>query len=390
MSTRGFGVQALSVVVLVLMALQGRTAAQSKPPTTQPQNKSSNKGTVINALRELYTVPRGTSISRGASKSPQRKTARVTRISGNKLPRDPVTSPHRLGLQHADAIANSASSLPIGADSNAQPGGAPEATDRDTIIEERARLNELYENSYTAQRWGPNPGPGYYQSSPRRSQRSRDRTNYRYFGGQPGRYGYARRYAPYHHDSPAGDAFRFGFLQGFDRGQFERVAIEREQSLLQHHSIHLKRGLEHFHKGDYQQAAAAFKLAADTHHGDPASRIYAGHTLFAVGRYQQAVTYLHRAFELQPKIALLDYDVRDDYPKNEDFDKHLAALEAAVKKAPNDTNRLLILGYVRYYAGQRDKAHAPLAQADRINRGDSLAQRLMEHCQPPDVALEKK
>ena len=390
MSTRGFGVPALSVVVLVLTSLGGRAAAQSRPPATQPQQNGSNKKTVVNALRELYTIPRDTRVGRSATQSSPRKTTKVSRINGGiESPRDPVSAPHRLGLQHADAIANSASSLPIGADPNAQPGGVPNAVTRDTLIEERAQLNELFENSETAQRWGPYDSRAYYRAGPRRSQRSRDRTNYRYFGGQPGRYGYGRRYAPYHYDSSSGDAFRFGFVEGFNRGRFERVAIEREQSVLEHHSIHLNRGLDHFHKGEYQQAAAAFKLAADTHHGDPAARIYAGHTLFAVGQYQQAITYLRRAFELQPKIALLDYDVRDDYPQNEDFNKHLAALDAAIKQSPNDTNRLLLLGYVRYYTGQRDKAYALLARADKINRGDGLAQRLMEHCQPPDVLLEK-
>jgi tetratricopeptide (TPR) repeat protein len=356
MSTRGFGVQAWFAIILSVVVSRAEAAASDRPPTTQPQGESSQQSSVLNSLRELYSLPRGTVIRRETDSSSERRTAKVTHIHGAAE-----------------------------TDPGVQPDGMPEIEDREEIIEERAQLNEMFNEAQAMPPWG-----SYYRAGPRRSQREQDWTNYRYFGGQPGRYGYGRRYTPYHYDSAAGDAFRFGFLEGFYRGRFERDATEREHSLLQHHSVQLKRGLDHFHKGEYQQAAAAFKLAADTHHGDPASRIYAGHTLFAIGHYQQAITHLRRAFELQPKIPLLDYDVRDDYPKNNDFNQHLATLEAAVKKDPNEPNRLLLLGYVRDYANQRDKAYTPLARANRINRGDNFAERLMEHCRPPDVALENK
>ena len=228
---------------------------------------------------------------------------------------------------------------------------------------------------------------GYYRSGPRLSHSEREWTDYRYYDGNPGRYGQGRRYSRYNQGA-GGEHFRFGFLEGYDRGRFEQDAIEREEALLGHHGIQLNRGLELFRKGKYYEAASTFKLAAETHHGDPAARLYAAHALFATGRYQAGVKYLRRAFELQPQIALLVFDMRDDYRDKLEFDEQLNALEKALKHDPNNIDRLLMLGYIRYYTADREGAYEPLQKADRIARGDALAKRLMEHCQPPDVLLD--
>jgi hypothetical protein len=68
----------------------------------------------------------------------------------------------------------------------------------------------------------------------------------------------------------------------------------------------------------------------ETDHGDAASRIYAGHTLFAIGRYRDGVRFLRRAFQLQPRITYLSYDIRDDYGDPADFDRQLEALREAL------------------------------------------------------------
>ena len=134
----------------------------------------------------------------------------------------------------------------------------------------------------------------------------------------------------------------------------------------------------------------AFKLAAETNQGDPAARIYAAHALFATGRYREAVPFLKRAFELQPKLVLLDYDMRDDYGRRADFDSHVRALEAALAQSPSSVERLVMLGYVRYYSGQKDTAYEPLARVKRIDPANPIPDRLLPHCTPPDVVLDNQ
>jgi len=351
--------------------------AEAAPPASQP----ANEGAVFQALKKLYSVPRAKADRLGPENPPQK--FELPRKPPEKLPPELLFEQNRLGLQHYDAIHKSISSVPIGGhdlgekNPDPPPGNQPE-----NHPPQEYRQNENNPTFYIP------PYPQYYYGQgrrrlPRHTQRW---TDYRYFGGQPGRYGYG-----YNDVGPgyAGDFYRFGFMQGFDRGRFEKLATERQETVLLHFSAHLDRALKLLEKGNYHQATDTFKLAAETNQGDPASRLYAAHGLFAIGRYSEAVTYLRRAFQLQPKIAYLNYDIRDDYSKRSDFDKHLADLEKAVDLAPGNIDRLILLGYVRYYTNQRDRAYQPLAQANKINPKDELTKRLLINCQPPDVVLDQ-
>ena len=226
---------------------------------------------------------------------------------------------------------------------------------------------------------------GYALSNPPGSRQRRDFANYRYFDGQPSRYGYG--YKGYGAD-PYGDAYRFGFTRGYDYGRFIDESNIRTQAVLKHYKGHLSEGLTLFNQGRYHEAADAFRLAADTHQGDPAARIYSAHALFAIGRYRDAVPYLKRAFELQPKIAYLRYDFREDYGVPGDFEKQLAALESALAASPDNIDRLVLLGYVRYFTGQRERSFEPLRRAWNLGRRDSLVKLMLDNARPPDVVLE--
>lgn len=224
---------------------------------------------------------------------------------------------------------------------------------------------------------------GAYSRPRRLSTHQREWSTYRYFDGRPGSYGYG--HADWGRDDAAGEIYRFGFLRGRDRARFERQSTERQEAVLSHAAGHLSNGLRQFGMGKYQQAADAFILAAESDHGDPTSRIYAGHALFAMGRYHDAVAYMRRAIELQPKIIYLSYDMRDDYGALEDFEQQLAELVGAVELAPREKDRLVMLGYVQYYTGQRREAFNTLLRAARLDPTDRLIERFMNNCQPPDV-----
>lgn len=234
------------------------------------------------------------------------------------------------------------------------------------------------------------PGPYYHETRPRRLPEHRRRfSDYRYFEGRPGRYGYGRNDYFVDDFSGAGEVYRFGFNRGYDRARFDRESNERGDAVLKHFAGHLGRALTLFNQGRYREAADAFRLAADTHQGDPSSRLYAAHALFAVGRYHEAIGYLRRAFELQPRIVYLNFDIRNDYGERGDFTQQLGELETAVERSPANIDRLLLLGYIRYYSGERDRAYEPLACAYKLNRRDPLVKQLLTNSRPPDVALER-
>jgi tetratricopeptide (TPR) repeat protein len=182
-----------------------------------------------------------------------------------------------------------------------------------------------------------------------------------------------------------GDSSPYGW--GYDYGYFEYLANERTNSLIHSGLTSRDRGLTAFREGRYREAVDAFRLACETNQGDPAAQLYAGHALFAIGRYRDGVRHLRRALELQPKIVFLTYDMRDDYRDRVEFDRQFAALESALRISPRDEDRLFMLGYVLYYGGQRDRAYAAFARLLRVNPRDSLAMKLYDACQPPDVVV---
>ncbi len=344
------------------------TPAASGSASTQPMVD----GTVTRALMRLYRIPRSPS-NAGAAENAGAARPGVDPHMINRTPRaragtgthsDPSkgnnttggatrqsTNEPRMGTQHSDAIRESVSSVPIGDDLR-QPAGDGHIVENPNHGPVVARQESL-----TAERWSPTvdyPGDD-------------------------------AAYTP-------GDYYRFGFYDRrgtYDRSRFRAEGEARRQSVLSHAGTQMSRGLAAFRAGQYRTAVKYFKLTADTNQGDPASRIYAAHALFAIGRYAEAVEYLRRALSLEPRIAMLTYDVRDDYGRKTDFDTQLTDLQRAVQAAPADLNRLILLGYVLNYTDQPDGAYEALAKARKLNARDKLVQVLYDGTNPPDIAAEK-
>ena len=371
-----------------------RTSARRPvAPATQPaaQPGRPRVGVVQAALTELYVRPRVPARTfnhetRVLNRPPGTQPAISVQPPGDNHGRVPphpqLSRDHRLGLQHLDAIRDSASaSVPIGDDihgAQADPGSAPTAPPG---TEHPGVSGDTYVFL--------TPPVGYgYPLSPRLTQRERDWANYRYFGGRPSRYGYGRfdRYGGYGADG--GDAFRYGFMRGYDVGYFDQTSNARTRSLLAYARSQLNRGIELFAQGRYEEAADAFQASADSDQGDAITRIYAGHALFALGRYRDAVAHIRRAVELQPRIVHLRFDMRGDYERVVDFDAQLNALKESLELAPTDPDRLFLLGYVLYFSGQRTAAYPVLSRAHALDRGDELVARMMRSAQPADVEVD--
>jgi hypothetical protein len=163
-------------------------------------------------------------------------------------------------------------------------------------------------------------------------------------------------------------------------------SAQRTKRLLDKNRGMMSQGLQAFAEGRYEQALSAFRLAADMNKSDPAARVHAAHTCFALGRYSQAVRWLREAFGLEPRLRDLPYDIRDDYGRREDFDEQLTRLRGALELSPNDIDLLTLLGYINYYTGQRTEAYEALRKVkERIPKGarrDELVASLFEACAP--------
>lgn len=168
---------------------------------------------------------------------------------------------------------------------------------------------------------------------------------------------------------------------GYNTGQAEgAMIIARKRHVLQTARNAVQQGHVFFDAGRYQQSADSYRLAAASDHGDAASRILAGHAYFAVGRYNEAIRFIRRAFQLQPKIAHLNYDLRKDYGNLDDYAQHLDALRKHAEANPDDYEAWLLLGYILRYSGPESRADSDtaLTHAYRIDSRDELVRVLLD------------
>jgi tetratricopeptide (TPR) repeat protein len=156
----------------------------------------------------------------------------------------------------------------------------------------------------------------------------------------------------------------------------ERIAAQAERALTNYQDV-MNAGHDAFSGGHYGQAARYFLLASQLNHGDPSSRLCAAHAQTALGQYQSAAGLVHRAFDLQPKLAYLPLDIRDAYGPASDFADHLAGLREAVEAA-GDPDLWFLLGYYYHNSGELDLAASALAQARQLNPNDRIITRFAE------------
>lgn len=348
----------LSILVVAVPALKAETSSTqtaapltkqetgetSLSPSTQPadvEKTSASKGGAVNkALTKLYRIP----------VPKQRPRPEPTR--------DMCQS--RMGHPHSDAIRDSVSEQPPG-DPLQQPvaGGH-------IVRNPPAGPAIPREQSLTASNWGPYTNDAYEGGAPAEPQ---------------------EEYVP--PDNPPIEPYRFGFVRGpLQRQQWAAQSLARGRAVLSSASMQFDRGLAAFRSGQYRTAVKYFKLSSELNQGDPAAMIYSAHALFAIGRYREGTAFLRKAFALEPRIAMLTYDMRDDYVDQPEFDRQVRALYNAITASPYDMDRLVMLGYVYNYSGEVDLAFKVLSRARAIDPQDKLVQLLYKNTNPPDMITE--
>lgn len=144
----------------------------------------------------------------------------------------------------------------------------------------------------------------------------------------------------------------------------------------------MERGEKDFRAGRYREALSWFKVAASVVRHSPESHLSRTHALFAVSEYHQASYHLQKALEYFPELPLARLEIRKFYGKQrqEDFDKHLRALEEEVDRRTVTADEPLVLAYVRYFSGETDQAASALRRAHTISvlRKDKAAKEAVE------------
>ena len=176
--------------------------------------------------------------------------------------------------------------------------------------------------------------------------------------------GYGWGYSPYYGDTAA----------AYEQGRYDAdyqymwyIAAQRAGGLLNQYRELFQDGLLQFYYGHYDWAAVKLLGAAEKNQANGASRLHAGHALFALGRYDEATKLIARAFELSPSLISKQYDIRDEYENKADFDKHLAALKSYVRAKPDDAAGQTLLGYVMFYSEGPGSAYGYLKEAARLD-----------------------
>lgn len=235
--------------------------------------------------------------------------------------------------------------------------------------------------------WSPHirPFPDY---STQYQPRGLNRLPRQRIGGRT--YGAAPSYA-FGHGAGCGCAYcappYYGFAdaaQAYNQGRYDAdreylwfIASQRAGRLINQSADFFDEGILLFRDGHYDRAAIKWLGAADINQANAATRLHAGHAMYALGKYADGVTLLARAFELSPILAYKSYDVRDEYGDHADFHRHLMALKAFVARQPADADALTMLGYILFYTEGPAASWKYLERASRLRPDDYFIPKLL-------------
>jgi tetratricopeptide (TPR) repeat protein len=226
----------------------------------------------------------------------------------------------------------------------------------------------VYPAPYSPDYWSPliRPYPDYSRNSRVASPRRRR------FGPRYRTHGYGR--GPWYGGYGYGTPYAYDIEGAYEQGRYDAdheylwyIASARAGRLLNQHREMFDQALIMFRDGRYDWAAIKLLGAAEKNHANAASRLHAGHALFALGKYDDATHLLARAFELAPSLAHKQYDIRDEYGNKADFERHAESLKSYVSRHPTEPGAVTLLGYITFYTEGPGAAYPYLKRARRLN-----------------------
>ena len=130
-------------------------------------------------------------------------------------------------------------------------------------------------------------------------------------------------------------------------------------------------GAEAFGRGRYNDAALSFLRVAMADPSNADGTLAYAVARFATGNYGVAALAVRRGVLSYPEVVNVDFDIRDRYDERGDFDRQLRRLEEFVRTRPDSADSWLVLGFVRYFTGQRELAQRTFEVLQRQSAEDA-------------------
>lgn len=146
---------------------------------------------------------------------------------------------------------------------------------------------------------------------------------------------------------------------------------------------HMKKGDEHFRKGEYFDANGVFEIALTFSRRVPEVHLSLAHVRFALGSYYGASFHLQQALTYFPELALVRMKIRDFYAegKPKEFDEHCAKLKERLDDPAAGGDLWLLMAYVLYFDGKANEAAEALRRADQLSRRSEENQAIAQAAQ---------
>ncbi len=137
-----------------------------------------------------------------------------------------------------------------------------------------------------------------------------------------------------------------------------------------------------FKRTDYRTALKLTEQAVQKVPNDPVVHEFGALCLFAQGEYQQSAAVLNALLAVAPGMGWTTlvglYDSTDEYTEQ------LRALEAHIKKNPNDSAASFVLAYHYLICGHADSAKVALQRVIAAQPNDQVAKRMLDALQGDD------
>jgi hypothetical protein len=131
-------------------------------------------------------------------------------------------------------------------------------------------------------------------------------------------------------------------------------------------------GLEH------GRAAERFRQAAVLAPDQPLPQFLLAETLFALGKYHDAVDAIRAGMKLQPDWPDAPFHPLELYGSHAaDYADHLSALHDALSRRPGDTDLLFLDGYLLWFDGHKDEARSRFQKALPAFADPAIIQRFL-------------
>ncbi|OWY68507.1 hypothetical protein B7486_26185 [cyanobacterium TDX16] len=138
----------------------------------------------------------------------------------------------------------------------------------------------------------------------------------------------------------------------------------------------LKSGAFAFRRGKYGLAQVEYREAMNRGCTDARSRLGLALAEFALGQYEEAANVVQSDLIASPSLNRSSLSVRSAYRRQSDFDTHLRGLLLALESQPDNSEYLLLAGFMQYYSGDKS---AGLANLQRYASSASADARIVSY-----------